>query len=220
MRGPEGSKKAIQRFREKSSDKHQPAQKLQDATVSAARRRSVDQLVTGLKITNTIPSIGRDRRITYGGRIAQMRAECVALTDRFLITQALKSTLAGASINAHGCSPGQLARPFFENCQAFIDECGAENLPKLGVEATIYYARTARSYESYCQSTKTDINRAFAHTEEAKELLEEAKDQCVQEFENAEGLRRAVQESIKLLRRQWYEPVSKFSASSPSGTAA
>ena len=42
----------------------------------------------------------------------------------------------------------------------------------------------------------------------AKELLEKAKEICAQPLENADSLRRAVEDSIKLLRRQCYEVVT------------
>lgn len=140
--------------------------------------------------------------------MAQLQAECVILTDRFSITQVLKSTPAGRAIKLSGGPPEQLTKPFFKDCQAFIDECAAEILPKLGVEATLYYAKIARFYESYCQSSKTNVDRESDYTKKAKELLDKAKKQCEQRIENADGLRSAVEDSIKLVRREWYEVVS------------
>ena len=200
--------KEIYLFRNTVADRNQPAQKLHDATVSAARRRSIDQLMTSLDITESVPTIARDRRITAGGRIAQVQAECVVLADRFSTAQVIRSTTAGSSIKISGGVPEQLAKPFFKTCKTLIGDCGVENLPKLGTEASIYYARIARAYESHCRSTKTDIDQASEYVKIAKELLEKARALCEQPFRNADVLRNAVEESIKLLRKEWYEIVT------------
>lgn len=42
----------------------------------------------------------------------------------------------------------------------------------------------------------------------ARELLEKALELCKQPFQNAEQLKMAVEESIKLLGREWYEAVT------------
>ena len=200
--------KAIQTFRNKAADKHQPAQKLYDAIVHATRRRSIDHLMTDLNIADSVPAPARDRRITFGGRIAQLQAECIILTDKFDIAQVLKSMPSTSSIKLAGGAPNQLAKPFFQTCKTFIDDCDVENLPKLRVEASLYYARTARSHESYCRSIKTEVDQASGYVKAAKELLEKAKQLCKQPFQDANSLRIAVDESLKLLRKEWYEEVT------------
>lgn len=200
--------KAIQSFCRKVADKNQPAQKLHDATVNAARRKSIDQLMADLSVTESFLAIPRDRRVTLGGCIAQLHAQCIILTDSLVVAQTLRTKCIGASIDMPGGSPSRLAKPFFQSCGAFIGKCNTESLPKLGVEASLYYARVARAYESYCSSAKTNVEQASDYIKSAKELLEQAKELCSQPFENADGLRRAVEELLKLLRRQWYEPVT------------
>ena len=70
---------------------------------------------------------------------------------------------------------------------------------KLGVEASLYYAGIARPYDSYCRSTKVDLDRASEHMNIAKIGLEEAAKMCARGFENTRELLKAVDESIKLL---------------------
>jgi hypothetical protein len=200
--------KAIQTFRDKVADKHQPAQKLHEATVHAARKAAVDQLMADLTFVDAVPALARDRQITLGGRMAQIRTEFVVLNDKFSIAQALKSTPAGASIKFAGGAPGQLATPFLQTCRTFIGDCEVENLPKLAVEASLFYASIARSYESFCHSVKTDLDKAANYVKMAKELLDKAQELCRQPFQNAEILRSAVEESIRLLRKEWYEEVT------------
>lgn len=190
------------------ADKHQPAQKLHDATVNAMRRRSVDQMMTDLNVVDSVPPMARDRRITLGGRLAQLQAESIILDDRLSIARVLKSTSAGAMIRLSGGVSQKQVKPFFKSCSKFIDECGIVSLPKLGVEASLYYAGIARSYEFYCRSTEIEVKHASEQVKSARELLEKAKDLCALGFQNADALRKAVEESIKLLRREWYEEVT------------
>ena len=192
----------------KVADKNQPVQKLHEATLTAARRKPIDGLMTGLSVTGSISAVPRDRRVTLGGRATQLQAECIILTDSLSTALLLKSESAGSSFKVPGGSPENVAKVFFKTCGTFIDECDIENLPKLGVEARLYYARMARSYESYCRSTKTNVNQASAYVKDAKAMMEDAEELCKRPFGNAKGLRRAVRESVKLLGKEWYEDVT------------
>ena len=204
---------AIKSFRNSVADKHQPAQKLHDATVHAARRATaavatVDVSISNLTVADVVPALARDRRVTMGGRMVHIKTEFLILEDKFTIDEALKSTSAKSSIKIPGGAPGLLAEPFFQNCKNFIGECKVENLPKLAVEASLFYASIARSFESFCYSGKLDLAKAAIHSEMAKQLLEDAREVCKQPFQNAENLRNAVEESMRLMKKQWYEEVS------------
>jgi hypothetical protein len=203
-----GLQRAIQSFRKEFNDRNQPAQKLHNATVHAARRRPMNKLMANLGLIDTVPAVPRDRRVTFHATIAQIKVDHIILKDKFSIVQALKSATSNISIKIPGGNPDQLANPFFETCKKFINECYAENLPKLGVEASLYYAGIARSYESYCCSTKVDIDKASQHKNIAKMVLEKAKEMCAQGFENADKFLEAIEESIKLFRKEWYEEVT------------
>ena len=200
--------KGIKACVSKVADKNQPVQKLHEATLTATRRKSIDRLMTDLSVTDSISAVPRDRRVTLGGRATQLQAGCVVLTDSLSTALLLKSEPAGSSFKAPGGSPEKSIKQFFKICRTFIDECDIENLPKLGVEARLYYARMARSYESYCRSTKTNVNQASTYVKDAKAMLDVAEELCNRPFGNAEGLRRAVRESVKLLGKEWYEEVT------------
>ena len=199
---------SVRNFRLKASDKHQPTRKLHDATISAARRSSLDESMTKLTLDKAVPAIVQDHRITFGARIAELHVQCIFLTDTFSISQMVKSNPARATITIPGGAPEQLAKPFFQVCGNFINDCNSESLPKLAVEASIYFARVARSNQSYCHLMKMDAVKASEFVKKAKELLQHAKELCTKRFQNVEQLRIAVDESIKLLRREWYEPVT------------
>lgn len=209
--------KDIRSFLNKVADKHQPAQKLHDATVNAVRRRPIDEMMTDLNIADSILPIARDRRITLGGRLAQIQAESITITDRLRISRVLKSPTSAhtTSVRIPGGAPDQTANSFFRTCNALIDDCTTNSLPKLSVEATLHYASTARSYASYRSATtttssKNDKNHVSSHVETAKALLESAKDACTLGFHNAINLREAVEGYLKSLAENvsWYEDVS------------
>jgi hypothetical protein len=195
------------------ADRHQPAQKLHDATVHAARKAAaatdtIEVLTANLTVTDVAPVLARDRRVTMGGRMLQIKTQFFILNDKFIVAQALKSTSTKTSIKIPGGALDLLAPAFFQSCKSFIDECQAENLPKLAVEVSLFYARIARSFESLCQSGKMNLEKAAAHLAMAKQLLEEAREVCKLPFQNAESLRSAVEESICLMRKPWYEEVT------------
>ncbi|KAH6666152.1 hypothetical protein B0J14DRAFT_605394 [Halenospora varia] len=75
--------KATQIFRDKVADKHQPAQKLHEATVHAVRKAAIDPLMVNFTLADAVPAVARDRQITLGGRMAHIRIEFIALTNKF-----------------------------------------------------------------------------------------------------------------------------------------
>ena len=92
------------------ADRHQPAQKLHDATVHAARKTaaataSVDALIANMSITDAAPVLPRDRRVTMGGRMVQIKTEFYILDDKFIVAQALKLISTKSSIKI----PGEIA---------------------------------------------------------------------------------------------------------------
>ncbi len=203
-----GLEKTIRLLCEEFADRHQPAHKLHNATVHAVRRRSINELMTDLTDIDTVPAVPRDRRVAFRGQMAQIKVQYIALRENFSLAQASKSAASKISIKIPWENPNQLAKPFFRTCKTFIDDCSAESLPKLSVEATLCYARIARLYESHCRSHKADIDKASEHIDIAKALMEKAKEMCAQPFQNADAWLEAVKESIKLFRKEWYEEVT------------
>jgi len=204
---------AIKAFRNRVADRHQPAQKLHDATVHAARKTAaaiatVDVLIANITINDAAPVLPRDRRVTMGARMVQIKTEFFILDDKFIVAQALQSISTKSSIKIPGGGPGLLAVPFFQSCKSFIEECQLENLPKLAVEVSLFYASISRSFQSFCHSGKLNLEKTAIHTAMAKKLLEEAREVCQQPFQNAESLRNAVEESIRLMKKEWYEVVT------------
>jgi hypothetical protein len=203
----------IKAFCSKAADKHQPAQKLHEATVYAKRKEAtvtaaLEVSLADLAVADIVPSLARDRRVTMGGLMVQLKTEYVILNDKFIVAQAFRSLSGQTPLKIPGGGPNLIAIPFFQRCNDFINECSIENLPKLSVEATLFYASIARSFESTCRSTNANLDKAAAQAEMAKQLLENAQEFCKQPFQNVEKLRIAVDDSIRLMRKQWYEEVT------------
>ncbi|KAL9582685.1 MAG: hypothetical protein Q9212_003149, partial [Teloschistes hypoglaucus] len=203
---------SIKSFCLQVSDKNQPAQKLHDAQIHALRDRSIDRVMRDVRITGTVPNIPRDHRITMGGALIALHVDSILLLDAFRFRQRLQSTSVLSvikSINNSDISDDRSPRRLFEQCSLFIEQCSSQTLPKFSVEAALLYARVARAFQSYSISFKPDnVKDVSNYVETAKAQLDKALELCALPFENAAKLRRAVQESLKLLRREWYEEVT------------
>ena len=201
--------RAVNVFNKSVMDKHQPAQKLHEATINAMRRQPVEDMMANLSMNAGVPEVARDRRVTVGGRLARLQAKCIILVDRFDIAATVKATKAAAGLaKLAEHNPEKETKGCFQFAEILIRECFEESLPKFGVEGSLYYARLARANESYCRSIKHQVTEASAHVVTAKEFLQKAQELCKRPFQNSEALGAAVDESIKILGREWYEEVT------------
>ncbi|KAF2120795.1 hypothetical protein BDV96DRAFT_275996 [Lophiotrema nucula] len=203
--------KAIVEFKRKVADHHQPAAKLHQATVHAVKNsRSLDEAMAGLDIftDNAAPFVEKDRRITLGARMIEIKKDTLVLEDKFSVVNALKSSSSTVSIIFPGGAPQQSTHSILQNCTKFINDCEEEKLPKLAVEAILYYARIVRLFEASGMTESRDRNTATHLREDAKALLGRAFELCTQPFQNADMLMVAVEEAMKLMRKEWYEDVT------------
>ncbi len=205
--------KAINLFLTKTADRHQPAHKLHEAivyTITKNKPHSLDDALTTLSLQDSVQPVERDRRITLGGRALQIKAECIVLEDKFIVVKALKSSNpASESKKLPGGSPHALTKPYLERCDEFIAASKVEKLPKLAVEASLYFARIAHAYQTSGLAANGDRERAARHIEDAKRLLENTANMCDEHpFQDAERLKHVVKDSIKMLLTEWYEEIS------------
>lgn len=192
------------------ADKDQPVRKLYDATVKALRaRRSISESMEKLAI-NGVPKISRDRRVILGSQVVLIKAQSVNLVDRLEICQKLETILKNSgSAGVPGVDSVQLATAFFKSCEKCITDCESENLLKLNVEVRLYYSKIAPLYQAYLSAIQsTNIRGAADYVKRAKELLNEAQELCRLGFQNADGLQRAVEQTLRVLGKKWYEPMS------------
>ena len=204
--------KDISDFLRKVANRHQPAQKLHDAIVHTNAgpnvSKSLNDALASLSIKDTYHPVERDRRVTLGGRMVRIKAESIILEDKFSIADALRSTFSSDTAELPDGLLNKLTKLSLKACTEYIAECNTDSLPKLAVEASLCFARIAQLYESSGVAIKNEKNEATEYVKQARDLLENALELCKQPFQNAQQLKKAVEESIKLLQEERYEPVT------------
>ncbi|CAA9958526.1 AAA 12 multi-domain protein [Pyrenophora teres f. maculata] len=193
---------------------HQPTYKLHQATVHAvAKTTPLDIGLSNLVINASSESAKRDRdqRITLGGQLLEIKVRCLVLEDNFEIAHAvsLKRFAATLPLSFPGDSPGTKTEKFLQDCIKLIKECLLQSLPKLAVEVSLCYARIAHLFGSSGLAKDKDRARAMGYRNTAKELLERAKQLCKHSFHDREILLEAIISTVKILRSDFYEAVSK-----------
>ncbi|KAF1956385.1 hypothetical protein CC80DRAFT_563213 [Byssothecium circinans] len=201
----------------RTNERHQPAYKLHQATLFAIKREknaTLSKALEALSLDETAPNPSGSK-ITCGSQVLLHKAVCIFLEDKFRLFDTLKSKYSAhptvvSTVKFRGGPPHTQTQQFLQHCKKSIKECDDKNLPKLAVEATLYYARVVRAYQSSRPSPPDPkhTEKAQSYGDQCKQLLEHAKKLCNHEFQHADQLLLAVNESIKLLRREWYEEVT------------
>lgn len=200
--------RSVAAFLKQVDDKNQPARKLHDATVKAARATaSIEEQMKQLSV-EVSAEVPRDRRIVLGARSMRIKLLYIILADKVETVQEINSISAGMTTKIPGQDPIQLSTSFFKTCEVFIADCNTENLPKLNVAARLYYARAARLFQKYAASNQNSSTKATDYVATARAQLEEAKEMCTQPFQNAQILLLAVEQTLNSLRKEWYAPIS------------
>lgn len=206
------AEKRITAFSRRVADNNQPAQKLHDATIQAKRASSAtktaDQLMENLSMEDKASDFHKEYRVIMGALGVFMKIRFVILNDKYVISQSLQKISDQHSLKIPGGEPRQLALPFLEDCKKFINESKSQNLPKMAVEVSLFYATIARAYESGCRAQKLDLKKAEDRVNKAKELLGEASELCDRGFQNADSLKTAIEDSLRIMRRPWYQEVT------------
>ncbi|KAH4209175.1 hypothetical protein HBI81_042970 [Parastagonospora nodorum] len=201
-------------FQKRTATKHQPASKLHQATLHALEKNpGLDSAFERLNLSSSVPATqqGGDERIKHGGHLLYLKVQCLILEDKFAVARSIKDKIA-AEITMPDALGGLLvtqAGVYLNNCINLIDGCKADSLPKLAVEATLYYSRVAQLLTSSGLANDEDRKQVEAHREKAKELLEQAATLCEQPFKGAKDLVKAVEYSLRLLGKEFYADVSK-----------
>ncbi|KAL6155657.1 hypothetical protein ACJQWK_05047 [Exserohilum turcicum] len=205
---------AVKSFRRRVNVQHQPAYKLHQATMhSIANSTSLDTKFAKLAIGSSSQSLERDRdqRVTLGGALLETKVQCLILEDNFEIARAvsLLKIDRATPLSFSGGSPMSKTERFLKDCKKLITECRSECLPKLAVEAILYYARIAQLFGESRVAKNTDRTKAMDYRKDAQELLAEAKFLCKHSFRGRDTLLQAIDSTLKMLRSEFYEEVSK-----------
>jgi hypothetical protein len=203
----------IKALQKRSSDQHQPANKLHDAiTHSVSRKATLDAAMAELNL-DTPTAVAKphlDLRIILGGRLLGLKVACLVLEDRFSVTRSIqvKFLAAAPHIKVPGGPLANQTAQLMKPCKQLVADCVAGNLPKLAVEATLYYARIVHAFGSTGLATDLDRTKAKEYRDTAKDLLEKAKEMCKHSFRDRDTLLEAIVSSENLLRKEFYEEVS------------
>jgi hypothetical protein len=204
----------VKKFQKRTSTKHQPANKLLQATLHAVKKHeSLDGALEKLDL-NSFSAIGQtssDQRIKHGGLLLHIKIQCLVLEDKFAIARAVKSKYPVNTPSPYlpGGSLVTQAANFLNSCSKAIDGCRNDSLPKLAVEATLYYCRIAQTLGSSGIVKDDERAKVEEYRAKARELLEEASKLCEQPFKGAPALAEAVEQSLRLLGKEFYAEVTK-----------
>ena len=202
---------AVLQLQRRAAERQKPAHKLYEATLHALQRDTpLESALAVFTLKNRPSTDARDQRITLGAKMVQIKIDYLVLEDKFHILSDAKAKYgASAAISMFlGSLPSSSTQSFLRSCSQFITLCSEKSLPKLAVEVSLYYARIARLFETSRIAEPKDCEIAIKHHDEAKTLLEQASKLCGQGFGGADSLLQAVNESLNLLRKEWYEGIT------------
>ena len=204
----------IKAFQKRTATQHQPANKLHQATMHAfTKNDSLESTFAKLYLNSSITNgqHGSDQRIKHGGLLLQIKVQYLVLEDNFVVTRSVKDKypIDPLSLNTSSGSLVSQAGTFLNSCVKVLDGCCKDNLPKFAVEATLYYSRIVQVLGSSGLAKEDDRKKVEEFREKAKELLEKAAMLCEQPFQGADTLAQAVEQSLRVLGKEFYAEVSK-----------
>ena len=170
----------------------------------------------------------RNYRIILGAKMIEIKIDCITLEDKFRVLLAIrvKHGDSASSVTFPRSSPLILVELFFKSCTELIGRCREKALPKLAVEALLFFARISRVFETCRSSASEKGEMATKYSETAKNLLEEAVKLCDQGFRGIDTLLEAANESLKLLQKSYkeitadeLEAIKRAMISGPQGIA-
>lgn len=204
-------RRAIVQVQHRVAERHQPAHKLHEATLHALQHdTSLEGALAATRLEECPALDQRDHRITLGAYLLLIKVDSIIAEDKFGILSSVRHTHGAHAATAmlSGKSPVSYAEQFLQSCSDFVISCKEKVLPKLAVEAILYYARIARLLETSGITDFKDREKATKYHNTAQSLLEEATELCKHGFQDATNKLQAVDQLIKLLRKEWYEDVT------------
>jgi hypothetical protein len=207
--------KNVRNFQRRTRDSHKPAYKLQEATVYALERDSnICKSLARMGLDDHVPSTpsrrtDRDQRIPLGARLLNLNLKYIILNDKFEVFGIIKRNIPAAASYAILDEPMEHIMPFLADCLGTIKECSDNQLPKLAVQATLYYAQIFHVCNSTKLDNESDRKNVAKLRETAKDLLEKAHKLCEQPFNGASAFSAAIERYISILSKEFYEEVTK-----------
>lgn len=205
--------KEARKFINTVDDKNQPVRKLHDAITKAIRaKRSLKNQMQRLTTEPLDETLCCDRRVIVGGQIARIRIHQIHLQAILSVSRTLDPETNVIQLRqiTNGCSlTVKRASAFFQRCEQISQICSEEQFPRHSVEARLYYGRVVMFFRLNKYTSSLLREKKIDHFSRAKECLEEAERLCDTPFKNAESLRIAVQETLKILNQERYEAITE-----------
>lgn len=210
-------RKDMTAFQKRMQAQHQPSYKLHQAIVHAViQDASLDKVMANMTLDSSAAAAkrGSDESIRNGCILLEMKAICLVLEDKWELADMVQGRFA-TNVSAIKFSGGPKEHPialspaYLDKCRTLVKTGEEQSLPKIGVEAALYYSRIARllSSSSLIREENRDVAKNYRET--AKALLQKATVLCQQPFQGANVLAQAVDHSEKLLGKEFYEAVTK-----------
>ncbi|KAK4948351.1 hypothetical protein LTR10_012885 [Elasticomyces elasticus] len=198
----------IGKLQGRTAKHQQPAHKLHNATMYALQcNGGLESACEGLKLEH-VPTISeRDNRIAFRTNMMQVRTDGMILEDKLRLIRVVKDKYgdSASSLALFKRSPTQA---FFHSCGKLIADCKEKALTRIAVELSLLYAQLVRAVDTAGLRERDDCEMATIERENARNPLEEATILCEHGFRDAETLLQAVNQSLKLLQKEWYEEVT------------
>ncbi|KAI9801197.1 MAG: hypothetical protein M1825_003471 [Sarcosagium campestre] len=202
----------VQGFINSMSFEHQPVQRLYDSMKKASRLKlPLENCMADLAVDDLL-AVHQDHTIVIGGRVLLIKLGYVITADRIHTYQQLKTAGDVGDFKIQLASViNKWMTVCLKMCADLMSQCGKVNLPKFDVECRLYYGRLVLLYQPFCfaKAGEDDKRRAAEALGIAKAYLEEAKDVCTKEFQNAKALRSAAEEMLLLLEKEHDAPISE-----------
>jgi hypothetical protein len=207
--------KNVRSFERRTRNSHKLAHKLHEATVYALERDSkICKSLARMGLDDRVPSApsgrtDRDQRIPLGAQLLYLNLKRIILNDKFevfgIVTREIPAAASYGILN----EPTEHMMRFFADCLETIEQCSDSQLPKLAVQATLYYAQIFHVCNSTKLDNESDRKNVAKLRETAKDLLEKAHKLCEQPFNVASAFSAAIERYISILSKEFYEEVTK-----------
>ncbi|KAK4466113.1 hypothetical protein QBC42DRAFT_293724 [Cladorrhinum samala] len=208
---------------------HQPSKKLYGAIVTFQRRQAqlqfqptIEQQMANLDIAESFPPQPvYNQQVTLEASLLQLRIQEATLVDVYTL---FRSEKGATGTKTSSIIPTKRTADFLRSCRELIARSSDAKLPRLVIQATLYYARIVR-LESWhrracvppkvvpapvpqrqSQKPKEPVAEESRH-DAAKELLGQALELC-KSFGGGADFLPEVERLARLFRGPWYEEVT------------
>jgi hypothetical protein len=187
----------------------QPARKLHDAILLAKHPVPVNVEYVNSQMgdmsLHAVQSPMFEYTTALGCQSAYILVQDIILQDRLdMFSKALEEDRQSMMDNLD-----KSTKQFFAICESVIQESTEHKLHRYTIQASLSFARLAKRVQASFLNATEDRKHVQKVVEKAKELLGTALDTCDAPFEGSKQLRVDIEDTLKMFRSEWFEPVTK-----------